>query len=145
MRIFLDTSSLVKLYHREPGTKELENLFSNFEIEIVRLTELSLIEFYSAIWKKVRMLEINQQKAEVIINLFERDFKKYMFIPINSAIIEMSKNFITKYGLQGLRALDAIQLSTAALLINQVDLFKTGDKLLQTFLEAEGLPTNVKA
>lgn len=32
MKIFLDTSSLVKLYHREAGTEELENLFTNQNI-----------------------------------------------------------------------------------------------------------------
>jgi len=38
MKIFLDTSSLVKLYHKETGTEELENLFTSHNITTTVLT-----------------------------------------------------------------------------------------------------------
>lgn len=31
MKIFLDTSSLFKLYHQESGTEELENVFIKYK------------------------------------------------------------------------------------------------------------------
>ena len=58
MKIFLDTSSLFKLYHREVGTDELENLFSQVKITHVFLSEIAKIEFTSTIWKKVRTKQI---------------------------------------------------------------------------------------
>jgi len=61
MKIFLDTSSLFKLYHKEDGTAELEMLFSTVPITTVFLSEISKIEFASAIWKKVRSKEITEQ------------------------------------------------------------------------------------
>ena len=67
-----------------------------------------------------------------------------MFIATNTVIFEPARYLVAKYKKLGLRTLDAIQLSTAISLIGYVDLFQTGDKLLQTFLEAEGLPTQIK-
>ena len=32
MKLFLDTSSLIKLYHIEDGTVEIENLFIKFKV-----------------------------------------------------------------------------------------------------------------
>lgn len=52
MNIFLDTSSLFKLYHREGGTKELENLFNELPISEVSLSEITKIEFSSTVWKR---------------------------------------------------------------------------------------------
>lgn len=59
---------------------------------------------------------------------------------MDSIIIEQAKNLIAKYGIQGLRTLDSIQLSTSALLRDQSDLFKTADKLLDSFLNKNYCP-----
>jgi uncharacterized protein len=53
MKIFLDTSSLFKLYHREADTAIPEHIFSTLKITHVFLSEISKIEFESAVWKKV--------------------------------------------------------------------------------------------
>ena len=45
MKIFLDTSSLFKLYHKETGTGELEELFSTVRITTIFLWEIAKIEF----------------------------------------------------------------------------------------------------
>lgn len=49
MRIFLDTSSLFKLYHEEEGTQDLENLFLTTKISRIYLSELAKVEFASTI------------------------------------------------------------------------------------------------
>ena len=41
MKLFLDTSSLVKLYHNEIGTSELEELFTGLTINAIYLSEIS--------------------------------------------------------------------------------------------------------
>jgi uncharacterized protein len=51
MKIFLDTSTLFKLYHQEAETSLIEELFSKFEIEGVYISEITKIEFESTIWK----------------------------------------------------------------------------------------------
>ena len=45
MKIFLDTSSLLKLYHKESGTQELMDFFNKNTIEVIFLAELAEIEF----------------------------------------------------------------------------------------------------
>ncbi|HXS56537.1 MAG TPA: type II toxin-antitoxin system VapC family toxin [Hanamia sp.] len=143
MKIFLDTSSLFKLYHREAGTAELELLFSTVKITHTFLSEITKIEFTSTIWKKVRTKEITESEAQITIDLFESDFEKYTFIPTDTIIIEQARILVSKYGMQGLRTLDSIQLSTSVLLLQSVDLFLTADNLLKSFFKAEGLQTEM--
>ncbi len=58
MNAFLDTSSLLKLYHNEPGTDTLIATLSQ-GVENLYLSELAILEFRSAIWKKTRTGEID--------------------------------------------------------------------------------------
>ncbi len=141
--MFLDTSSLLKLYHREIGTTELESLFSTLKITEVFLSEISKIEFTSTIWKKVRTKEVTILEAQTTLDLFESDFNKYSFIATDSIIIEQARILISKYGIQGLRTLDSIQLATCISLVQQVNLFLTADNLLKALFKVEGLITEI--
>ncbi len=143
MIIFLDTSSLFKLYHREADTAELELIFSTGKITNIYLSEISKIEFTSTIQKKVRAKEITESEAQITLDLFESDFGKYPFVATDSIIIEQARILISKYGTQGLRTLDSIQLFTSVSLFQQVDIFFTADKLLKSLFEAEGLPIEI--
>jgi predicted nucleic acid-binding protein len=143
MKIFLDTSALFKLYHQETGTEELESVFLKSKITHIYLSEISKVEFTSTIWKKVRTKEISSDQAKITAELFESDFEKYNFISTDSLIIEQAKNLTTKYGIEGLRTLDSIQLSTCKVSEKQVDIFLTSDKLLNTLIEREGLITRM--
>jgi predicted nucleic acid-binding protein len=139
MKIFLDTSSLVKLYHKEIGTDELIEIIRATPIQSIYLSEITEVEFLSTIWKKVRTKEISAERAEVAISLFVEDTPKYTFIAINNVIIEQSGSLMMKYGVAGLRTLDSLQLSTAVALRSSVDKFITADKLLQPFFVGEDL------
>ena len=141
MKLFLDTSSLVKLYHKETGTSELESLFATSKITTVFLSELSKVEFTSTLWKKVRTGELVEVNAQTTLALFESDFEKYTFVATDSIIIERARMLLSTYGVRGLRTLDGIQLSTAVSLAQQTNLFLTADTLLKSFLESEGLVT----
>ena len=143
MKIFLDTSSLFKLYHQELGTEELESVFSQVKITHIFLSEITKVEFTSTVWKKVRTKEITSKQAETTLELFESDFEKYNFVATDSLILEQARNLTTKYGLDGLRTLDSIQLSTCILLVKQADIFFTSDILLKTLIQAEGLRTEM--
>ena len=83
MKLFLDTSSLVKLYHNEIGTSELEELFTGLTINAIYLSEISKIEFSSTILKKVRTKKISKNEAKMTLELFQLDFEKYTFIFID--------------------------------------------------------------
>ena len=112
MKIFLDRSSLFKLYHQEAGTAELEQVFARGNITHVFLSEITKVEFASTVWKKVRTKEITAAQADATITLFETDFAKYTFATTDSLLLEQARQLTVKYGLQGLRTLDSIQLAT---------------------------------
>lgn len=140
MKIFLDTSSLFKLYYQEDGTNTIDEIFLDYEVEEIFLSEITKIEFCSATWKKIRAKEISEIMANEIIQAFESDFNKYIFIPVDNLIVSQAQNLIIKYGRLGLRTLDSVQLSTAVSLKNHADLFITSDKLLDSFFKQESLP-----
>ncbi len=139
MIIFLDTSSLFKLYHKETGTKELEVIFDTNTINEIILSELTKIEFASTIWKKVRTKELTSEAGVKTIQLFESDYSKFTFIALNSLVIEYARNLISTYGALGLRTLDSIQLASSISTREKVDLFITADLLLQELMNKEGL------
>ncbi len=138
MNIFLDTSSLVKLYHKEKGTEELMKFVSE-NVENIYLSEIAKIEFNSAIWKKVRTKEFTEEGAKQIISFFEKDFEKYKWIFLNTEIVNLSKELIKKHGNNSLRTLDAIQLACAISVKDKINLFNTFDKVLNKIFELENL------
>ena len=79
----------------------------------------------------------------IAIKHFESDFVKFTFIATNSLILEQAKNLISKYGNEGLRTLDSIQLSSCVALDKEVDFFFAADKLLEKLLKREGLRTQL--
>lgn len=144
MNIFLDTSSLFKLYHREKDRAQFEQDLSDISISRIFLSQISKIEFASLIWKKVRTNEINEFEARKTLELFETDFLKYNFKSTDNIIVEEARRLTSKYGMQGLRTLDSIQLSTAVSLFPEVEIFFTADRLLNSLFALEGLPTSSK-
>lgn len=85
---FIDTSSLVKLYHHETGTDRMDELFEQYLITEIYLSELIRVEFASAIWKKVRTKELTEKEAENITKSFEYDSGNYSFIEITGEITD---------------------------------------------------------
>jgi len=140
MNLFLDTSSLFKMYHSEDGTQELLAILSNDNITKIFLSELTKIEFTSTIWKKLRTKEFTELQRKSVCNSFESDFVSYDFIEVDKNITTIAKDLIDKYGKQGLRTLDSIQLATAISLKSECELFITTDKLLHNFFLQESLP-----
>jgi len=141
MKIFLDTSSLIKLYHSEKGTEDLDKLFYEFEIEEIFLSEISKVEFNSAIWKKVRTHELTEDAANELIISFETDYENYRFIEITSKLLENACDLINKYGTKGLRTLDSFQLSSSLKVKTEISFAISADDLLMKLMELEGIKT----
>lgn len=143
MNLFFDTSALFKLYHTEAGTKELTAFFSTNLIHAIYLSEITSIEFCSAVWKKCRKNEINQSSAELLIDKFNIDSKKYNFIKQNKSCTNLASELIGKHRKKGLRTLDSLQLASALMLKNDLDVFITSDALLSDITLSEDLKVMV--
>ncbi|MCK4761861.1 MAG: type II toxin-antitoxin system VapC family toxin, partial [Candidatus Aminicenantes bacterium] len=131
MKTYLDTSSVLKLYHPEAGSEELTKRLSK-DIEAIYLSEIAKTEFLSAIWKKIRQKEITENVGNTIISFFEEDFDKYQWIKIDSNIIQSASDLLKKYGNNGLRTLDSIQLACAVELKQESCTFFTSDGLVKS-------------
>ena len=139
MKIFLDTSSLFKLYHIENGTQELMDFIKTHVIEGVFLAEITRIKFSSIVWKKCRKKEIDKLRAQILIDKFDSDSKNFYFVDDNKELKESAKNLIGKYWGKGLRTLDSIQLASALVIKSEIEYLFTSDILLSEIAVLEGI------
>ena len=140
MNIYLDTSSLFKLYQKELDSGVVEKAFKNIRLTEIFISEIARVEFVSARFKKVRMKETELADAEKSINLFDKDLEKYKIVPVENNLLKKAKKLIITYGIEGLRTLDSIQLASAIEVKGQIDKYFTADKLLCFLFEKESLP-----
>ena len=143
MKVFLDTSVIVKFYYNQEGSSRIENIFNNYLISELLISEISRVEFYSAVYKNVRTKSLSLKNAEDILNAFISDTTKYTIIPITLHTINIAQDLIVKYGLNGLRAMDALQLASVKSVEKVVDLALSDDKTLNTLMSLEGFVTDL--
>lgn len=129
MKAFLDTSALIKLYHQEEGSEFVVDTLSA-NIEEIYISEISILEFRSALWKKIRGKEIPEKIAIEVIKCFQNDSDNFRWILLQSDTIRAASDMLTKYGSRGLRTLDSIQLAAALTL--------KGKNSIETFAITEG-------
>lgn len=138
MKVFLDTSSLFKLYHREEGTDALMKLFENGDVETIYVAEITQVEFSSVVWKKCRNNELDENLAQLVLIKFQKDAKNFTFVPDNYLLRNIAQKLISTHWRIGLRTLDAIQLASALHVKDKTELFLTSDKLLSQIAGIEG-------
>jgi predicted nucleic acid-binding protein len=106
---YLDTSALVKLYIREPGTDQLLRLANRAVHHRFAVLSLAQVELRSAIRKRERMKDVEGPLASQLIARFEQHLEtKYVSQPVNSTVLDAAKALVDRYAL---RAYDAIQLA----------------------------------
>lgn len=138
MKIFLDTSTVVKLYYQEKGSQEIDDFLNANVIDAIFLSEISKIEF-AAVWKKFRTGEISEIDAELLIIDFLNDYSEFQFIELSNSVFSRASGLVRKYRTEGLRTLDSIQLSSALEVANDLDKSFTADKKLQKIMLSEGI------
>jgi predicted nucleic acid-binding protein len=112
-KYFFDTSAIVKRYHREDGSDFIDRLFAEADAEFV-ISDISIIEFYSALSLKVRVGEIDEENFMSLRKLFSQDIKRgiYEVAEFSNAEKLESTKLLLKYAKKhSLKTLDAIQLS----------------------------------
>ena len=86
MKYFLDTSALVKIYHKEAGTEKVLNIYED-KSDIV-ISELSRVEFISTIHRKFRNGEIDEKTLNILSEKFQFDIEnRYEMLIFSSVII----------------------------------------------------------
>ena len=134
MNLFPDSSALVKLYHSEPGTDRLSELLdTNADDLLLTIADISLLEFHSAVLKRVRIKEVSIKTAKAILAAFENDLAMFNVVEVDSETKQIARGLLLQEAAKrNFGTLDALQLS-AALSVDSVlpvDWFVTADKAL---------------
>lgn len=138
MNLFVDTSALVKYYYPEVDSQEVERIL--LEAERIYLCELSLVEFASALMRKIRMSDLQEQDRQLIWEAFLSDIQaeSIELIDLSQEDFRTASDLILKHGKDhSLRTLDSLQL-TAALKVEGSG-FLSADKELLVVAKDIGL------
>jgi predicted nucleic acid-binding protein len=139
---FLDASALVKFYHKESGTEEVDRIVSGRD-NVARISRLSVAELTSAFAIKVRTRSIDREDAGIFLRQFRGDVAngKLEVFSIGDPEFAMAELLVERYAFSlRLRALDALQLAVALELRNQnlADHFVAADMILCEVAGLEG-------
>jgi uncharacterized protein len=116
MNLFFDTSALVKFFHEEVGTETVSTLIldPNNSIWIV---ELARLEFLSAVFRRFRTKELDEDRLNTAIGSFEKQVENWNVEPLGRAVIEEAANLMKDHAREhGLKALDAMHLGAFSLI-----------------------------
>lgn len=106
---YLDTSVLVKLYVREPGTEQMIRLASPGQGHLLAVLSLARVEFRSAIRQRQRAGDVSPEAADGLILTMENHFQGMFLVQlVNEEVIEQAAALLDRHPL---RAYDAIQLA----------------------------------
>ncbi len=106
---YLETSALVKLYVREPGTDRLLQLASNLSENRLAVLAMSAVEVRSAIRRRERAGDIDSKTAGFILDRLQKHLETtFIRQALNDTVLDGALEIIDRYAL---RAYDAIQLA----------------------------------
>jgi predicted nucleic acid-binding protein len=140
---YLDTSALVKLYIREPGTDRILRLASRQSDSRLAILSLASVEFRSAIRKRERSGDIDRAGAARTIAKFEHHLEaRFLRQTLNESVVDAALALIDRYPL---RAYDALQLAGCLTLRDTSGgddpVFVCADQTLLVAAQSEGLST----
>lgn len=138
---FFDTSALVKLYHQESGTGRVEEIFGQTQNSLI-ISELTIVELYSSLARKLRTGEITVQAQEEALRNFEEDCtQRFVINPVSSVVLQRAKELLQRHGnTKTLRSLDALQLAACLVARTSAEVvFVCADGRLVDVGTAEGL------
>ena len=139
MNYYFDTSSLVKIYHREQSSERVLEIYRSGEL--IFISELGRIEFLSTIHRKYRENEINTETLDALMQRFENDIEnRYEVLSFSSMIPDEALNLIRNFAREtSLRALDSLQLAFFTIYCEHEDIFVCSDKRLAGIAGLEGI------
>ena len=106
---FLETSALVKLYIREPGTEALLRLVRREHSHRFTILTVAEVELRSAIRRRERSGDIDHDVAIRLIRRFAGHLEtKFARQPLNESVLQTACALIDSYPL---RAYNAVQLA----------------------------------
>lgn len=135
---YIDTSSLVKIYHKEAGTSHVLPIYKSQDT--ISISELSRIEFLSTISRKYREHEITEATLEALKTKFQNDLAhRYDVLKFSSLVVEEAKTSLERFGkTRGLKTLDSFQFAFFTTYCDDAAVFVCSDATLSQLVKDEG-------
>jgi predicted nucleic acid-binding protein len=112
--LYVDTSTLVKLYVPEPESGAVQALMGSAQVAAVSL--IAFAEARAAFARKRRERAVNPKDYRRIVREFDDDWDHYFVVDVTEPLVKRAAQLADKHGLRGY---DAIQLSSAIVLREQ--------------------------
>ena len=137
MFLYLDTSSLVKLYVEETETNQIVELVRSSEI--ISTSLIAYAEARAAFARRFRENAFAPEEYTRLKSVFDKDWSNYFILSITGDLIKMAGDLSEKHALRGF---DSIHLASAVTLRNELDeniIFSCFDNNLNKAAQHEGL------
>ena len=106
--IYLDSSALVKRYLRETGSDAVQSIVR--AERTIATSKLTYPEMLSALMRKHRAGEVEQNSLRTVIDKFESDWYHFFVIEFHDELLPTVRTLLRKYPLKGT---DTVHLSSA--------------------------------
>jgi predicted nucleic acid-binding protein len=138
MKLFFDTSALVKNFHNEQGTETIIQLLNDSD-NIVYVSELVRVEFLSALMRRYREHELDESVLRETILGFNEIIDAYFIEPVSSIVLQEAENLMKQFGkTHALKTLDSLHLSTFSLIAEEGWCFVAADRRLCLLVDEMG-------
>ncbi|MGB9498599.1 MAG: type II toxin-antitoxin system VapC family toxin [Dissulfuribacterales bacterium] len=137
MILYLDTSSLVKLYVEEDKSPQIEILIRSSET--VATSIVAYAEARAAFARRFREKSFTSDEHDRIKEFFDKDRRNYFILKITEDMARLAGNLAEKHALRGF---DSIHLASALILHQEVSspvVFSCFDDKLEKAAVREGL------
>jgi predicted nucleic acid-binding protein len=137
MIVYLDTSSLVKLYVEEIDSEKMKDVARN--AAAISTAKIAYAEARSAFARKQKEGGFSLNVLRKIVEELNRDWESYFVIEITDGLIRFAGDIAERYLLRGF---DAIHLASAVHLKNKINseiYFSSHDTRLNQSAEKEGM------
>ena len=118
MILYLDTSSLLKLYLEEPGTKEVR--FRLERADVVATSVIAYPEAHAALARRRREGALTKGEFNAVAEDFRDTWYRFLAVILSTPVYTRAGNFAVTYSLRGM---DGIHLASC------VELSKNGDRV----------------
>lgn len=138
MIVYLDTSSLVKLYVEETGSEKIKDIAYN--ATVISTSKVAYAEARAAFARKQKEDGFSITNLRKIVEDLNRDWESYFIIEITDGLIRSAGDIAEKHLLRGF---DSIHLASAIILKDKTGseiYFSSNDARLNRAAEKEKIP-----
>jgi uncharacterized protein len=137
MILYLDTSSLVKLYVAEVGSDRVKSISE--QAAVISTSKIAYAEARAALARKQKEGGFSFKRLRKIVEELNRDWENYFAVEITDGVVRLAGDLAEKYLLRGF---DSIHLASAIHLKDKSrseTYFSSADKRLNESAGNEGL------